>query len=226
MVKTSTMLVLQRLQGSLGAGDHPQLSDIQTQLCALLQTLLKRLEPADVAQCADGAMQIFIAVFHATSVQHLRAVQEDALMAMSALINGELLRLGVMCSVKRRFHQVSAGRESLCSELPRTCERAPSMSCCGRRGRRHLPRPRQRCGAFLCGLHARFACRALCTTPCASKLTVKEPRIDRSVKPEILSCFGDVASAIGGEFKVYLDVTMAVLQQASAVASQNAVRRP
>lgn len=41
--------------------------------------------------------------------------------------------------------------------------------------------------------------------------------LNRNVKITILSCFGDIALAIGPHFEPYLDTTMTVLRQAGAV---------
>jgi importin subunit beta-1 len=41
--------------------------------------------------------------------------------------------------------------------------------------------------------------------------------LNRNVKIPILTCFGDIALAIGGQFEPYLDTTMGVLRQAGQV---------
>lgn len=43
---------------------------------------------------------------------------------------------------------------------------------------------------------------------------LQSPVLHRSVKPPILSCFGDVALAVGPAFEPFLETTMKVLQQA------------
>jgi importin subunit beta-1 len=41
--------------------------------------------------------------------------------------------------------------------------------------------------------------------------------LHRSVKPAILSCFGDIALAAGGDFQPFVDTSMSVLQQAGTM---------
>ena len=44
---------------------------------------------------------------------------------------------------------------------------------------------------------------------------LQNPALNRNVKPPILSCFGDIALAVGGNFEKYMHITMSMLQQAS-----------
>jgi len=48
---------------------------------------------------------------------------------------------------------------------------------------------------------------------------LQSPSLHRDVKPPVLSCFGDVAMAIGAQFEKYLQAAQAMLQQAGMVQS-------
>ena len=45
---------------------------------------------------------------------------------------------------------------------------------------------------------------------------LQNPVLNRAVKPPVLSCFGDIALAIGGHFEPYLQVTLMMCMQAQA----------
>merc|ERR1719171_583871 len=47
---------------------------------------------------------------------------------------------------------------------------------------------------------------------------LQNPGLNRNVKPPILSCFGDIALAVGGDFEKYMQVTMSMLVQASGTS--------
>jgi importin subunit beta-1 len=48
---------------------------------------------------------------------------------------------------------------------------------------------------------------------------LRNPNIHRQVKPPVLSCLGDIALAVGGNFDKYLEVTVTMLLQAQNVCS-------
>jgi importin subunit beta-1 len=49
----------------------------------------------------------------------------------------------------------------------------------------------------------------------------QDPKLDRSVKPLILSCFADVAMALGPKYSKYYNHTIAILQDESRLAQKN-----
>mmetsp|Transcript_4795 Transcript_4795/g.15000 ORF Transcript_4795/g.15000 Transcript_4795/m.15000 type:complete len:845 (-) Transcript_4795:709-3243(-) len=49
---------------------------------------------------------------------------------------------------------------------------------------------------------------------------LQNPELNRQVKPNVLSCFGDIALAIGGSFTKYLDITLQMLDQAGLTKVQ------
>lgn len=72
-------------------------------------------------------------------------------------------------------------------------------------------------------------CRALgqAATPYCNEFmqllvsNLQSPTLHRSVKPCILSCFGDIALAIGDNFGPYLEVVIMVLQQAGTMRADS-----
>jgi len=44
---------------------------------------------------------------------------------------------------------------------------------------------------------------------------LSSPELDRTVKPPIITCFGDIALAISGKFERYFSHVMPILQQVS-----------
>ena len=161
-------------------------------MCATLQSVLRKVTPEDAPHISDVIMTALLSMFNSNSCK-AEGVQEDALMAVSTLV--EVLG-------ERFLKYMDAFKPYLCLGLKNYAE---YQVCCAAVG--------------LTG----DICRALKSKMlpyCDEIMTLllenlSNDSVNRSVKPQIFSVFGDVALSIGPEFKKYLDVVLQTLAQAS-----------
>ncbi|XP_077997215.1 importin subunit beta-1-like [Glandiceps talaboti] len=198
-VQKTILVVLERIQSviqmesqSQTTSERMQYSDLQSLLCATLQSVLRKMELIDALQISDTVMMVLLQMFN-TSNGRSGGVQEDALMAVGTLIEvigNEFLKYMeafkpflVMGLKNYAEYQVCLAAIGLVGDLSRAL------------GNNLLP---------------------FCDELMYSLLeNLSNEVVHRSVKPQILSVFGDIALAIGPEFNKYLGVVMTTLQQAT-----------
>ncbi|XP_034178474.1 importin subunit beta Fs(2)Ket isoform X1 [Osmia lignaria lignaria] len=197
-VQKTTMVILERLQHVQQMETHiqthtdrAQYNDLQSLLCATLQSVLRKVTPEDAPQISDVIMTALLSMFNSNSCKE--GVQEDALMAVSTLV--EVLGEGFL-------KYMDAFKPYLCLGLKNHAE---YQVCCAAVG--------------LTGDICRVL-RNKMLPYCDEIMTLllenlSNNTVHRSVKPQIFSVFGDVALSIGPEFKKYLDVVLQTLAQAS-----------
>uniref|UniRef100_A0A673ITE3 Importin subunit beta-1-like n=1 Tax=Sinocyclocheilus rhinocerous TaxID=307959 RepID=A0A673ITE3_9TELE len=197
-VQKTTLVIMERLQRVLqmeshiqSTSDRIQFNDLQSLLCATLQNVLRKVQHQDALQISDVVMASLLRMFQSTAGSG--GVQEDALMAVSTLVE-------VLGSDFLKY--MEAFKPFLIIGLKNFAEYQVCLAAVG----------------LVCDL-----CRALMANilPHCDEImqllleNLGNENVHRSVKPQILSVFGDIALAIGGEFKKYLDIVLDTLQQAS-----------
>uniref|UniRef100_A0A3Q2XA99 Karyopherin (importin) beta 1 n=1 Tax=Hippocampus comes TaxID=109280 RepID=A0A3Q2XA99_HIPCM len=171
--------------------DRIQFNDLQSLLCATLQNVLRKVQHQDALQISDVVMASLLRMFQSTAGSG--GVQQEALMAVSTLV------------------------EVLGAEFQKYMEAFKPFLTIGLKNYAEY----QVCLATV-GLVSDL-CRALSSNIliyCDEIMqllleNLGNENVHRSVKPQILSVFGDIAMAIGGEFKKYLEIVLDTLQQAS-----------
>lgn len=99
-VQKTTMVILERLNQVLQMESHiqnhdrAQYNDLQSLLCATLQSVLRKVTPEDAPQISDAIMTALLQMFASNTSGKSGGVQEDALMAVSTLV--EVLGEGFM----------------------------------------------------------------------------------------------------------------------------------
>lgn len=197
-VQKITLVIMERLRQVLqmeshiqSTSDRMQFNDLQSLLCATLQNVLRKVQHQDALHISDVVMESLLRMFQSTAGSG--GVQEDALMAVSTLVE-------VLGADFQKY--MDAFEPFLVIGLKNHAEYQVCLAAVG----------------LVCDL-----CRALMSNilPYCDKImnllleNLRNQDVHRSVKPQILSVFGDIALAVGGEFKKYLAVVLDTLDQAS-----------
>lgn len=194
-VQKTTKVILERLQILLSmdnaATDKTQLNDLQSLLCATLQSVLRKMTKEDVPLLSDTIMTALLQMF--TSSGKTGTIQEDALMTVSTL--AEVMGEAFLKYIEAFKPFLIVGLKNISEH--QVCLAAVGVigDICRSIGKQVLPH----CDELMYLLLEDLA----------------NESVHRSVKPHILSVFGDVALAIGTDFTKYLDVILKTLHQAS-----------
>ncbi|KAJ8657351.1 hypothetical protein O0I10_006904 [Lichtheimia ornata] len=202
MVQKIVLTILERLDASIamenqivGADDRADHSELQSSLLGVLTNCIRRLSH-DIVSIADRIMTLLLQLLNNQSKQ--ATTTEDAFLAVGAMTS------------------------ALDADFARYAETFVPVLCTALQN----PAEYQLCSISV-GLIGDL-CRALgenvvpyCTTFMQLLVqNLQSPILHRTVKPNILSSFGDVALAIGDKFEPYLEVVMMVLQQAGNMRAE------
>ena len=174
---------------ALSATDREKQNEVQALLCGAMQTIVQRLDEATVLTYADMCMTLFIKVQDSKS----STVHEESLMAIGALAN----RMGqhfdkYMQALKPYLYQGLQNEREY-----KVCQVAVGLV-----------------GDLARALEGKFV-------PLSDEVMsillqhLSSATIERSVKPHIISCLGDIALAVGGYFVRYLPYVFRILIPAS-----------
>ena len=176
----------------LGTDDRANWNELQSNLCSAITSVIRRLG-REIKPLADRIMTILLSLI-STSGKH-STVLEDAFLAIGSLTSALEVDFQPYLEAFMPFlYQALKSHEEY-----QLCSISVGLigDICRGLGEGSAPY----CNNFMNVLLENLA----------------SPLLHRSVKPPILSAFGDIGLAIGGQFEPYLPVTMQVLQQAGGM---------
>lgn len=199
VVSNALVVIMERSERLLGMqaqlvgdDDRRNYADLQVAFCAVLTHAIRRLG-AEVKPMADRAMTLILRLIQGAGPKS--PILDDAFLAVGAMTYA--LETDFLAYLPAFLPFLNAALKS------------------------HEEYPLCTIGVGIVG----DICRGLGeqATPFAQgfmELLLEDLQstvLHRSVKPPILSCFGDIALAVGGNFAPYLETTVGVLQQAGAM---------
>ncbi|XP_027132042.1 importin subunit beta-1 [Larimichthys crocea] len=214
-VQKTTLVIMERLQQVLqmeshiqSTSDRIQFNDLQSLLCATLQ-VRRTPEPSTLLFHYPSCVHALIVTVITPSCCHALIVDRSSCVRLwSAHRTPADLWTSSLASLLRCFKPARSGgvQEDALMAVSHWWKERPEYQVC------------LAAVGLVCDL-----CRALMSNilPYCDEImqllleNLGNENVHRSVKPQILSAFGDIALAIGGEFKKYLDIVLDTLQQAS-----------
>ncbi|XP_055812701.1 importin subunit beta-1 [Solanum dulcamara] len=183
----------------LSSDDREKQGDLQASLCGVLQVIIQKLSSADetkaiILQVADRIMMLFLKVFACRS----STVHEEAMLAIGALAyatGSDFLKY-----MPEFYKYIEMGLQNF--EEYQVCSISVGVvgDICRALDDKILPY----CDGIM--------------TLLLKDLSSSE--LNRSVKPPIFSCFGDIALAIGEHFEKYLQFALPMMQSAAQMCAQ------
>lgn len=199
LVSKLTGVILDRTQSSasmrsqiVSTEDRLQFEELQSNLLSVLTSIIRRCG-SDIRPVSDQIMTILLELEQSLPKQS--TVHEDVFLATGALCSAVESQFSVYLEPFAPFLYAALGNHQehvLCGiAIGLIGDISRSL------GDKILPY----CDNFMTQLLQ----------------DLQSPLLERTVKPAILSCFGDIALAINDNFAKYLDVVMGFLNQASGV---------
>jgi len=198
-ISALSITILDRLEQSIavqnqvvGVDERNSHSELQSNICSVLTNIIRRVNK-DIAVLSDRIMTVLLQLLGAASKHS--TILEDAFLAVGALTTALESEFGRYLETFAPYlFSALANHEEyqLCSI---------AVGLIGDICRSLGPQSATYCNEFMSTLLQ----------------NLQSPVLHRNVKPAILSCFGDIALAIEGQFGNYLDVTMNVLAQACTI---------
>lgn len=217
-VQRVTIIVLERLESIIGLEnqivsnqDRAQFNDLQSLLCGTLQSVLRKINKEDAPAISDKVMMALMSMFRSTTsavaqgsgdqvlvngeekAKFTDGVQEDALLAVSALVE----------AVGESFIKyVDAFMPILIACLRNFRETQVCMNAVGLLG--------DMCRVL--NKHLVVHCNELVSILME---ILQNVNANKSLRPAIISTFGDLSLALGSDFLKYLPVVLETLKQAT-----------
>lgn len=224
-VASLSTVIIQRLEETVpmqaqvvSVEDKLILEDMQTSLCTVLQAIIERLYK-EITPQGDRIMGVLLQIL--SSVGGKSSVPEGAFATISSLANAmEEEFVKYMDAFSPFLYNALGNQEepSLCSmaiglvsDITRSLGER-SQPYCDTFMNYLLNNLRVCVESFLFFFWYHF-CRSV------SNLAFQSTALSNQFKPAILTCFGDIAGAIGGHFETYLAIVAQVLQQAATVTA-------